>query len=420
MSKDDLIILFDGNCQSHHLSAVFDATGVADCYTIGRDRGFIPSFRGVLTKYVEDDHAHAFVEQAKKSGKSVVQASQSSPMAAEKLHSFSSQLDGIVRFPHLQCLAYKPEDTGIKVDGPEQLKRLYDLDLKIIERCQVRAGSQVDFAGLVRERQVHAPMFHMTLHAGALITALLVKDLARQLGDSATETVSEAAGEIERTEGINFVTHHPLDDRVLSTLGFQWEGYDDYRKLILSMKSNEFEFVLNNEDKLKQRFGHETIFWQAMMRARTISGDFVGAFEASDVLQRRCPGSVMTWFDRVDCERKAGATVERIDEILETAEAVFNGSRQFLHLRALVKLRLGRADDSLQDAEAYFRSADELFDSIKPMLRTLLALGRVEEAKQALSDRAAAIQMTERRRLASAIRDLPQLASAADEICRAA
>ena len=125
----------------------------------------------------------------------------------------------------------------------------------------------------------------------------------------------------------------------------------------------------------------------------------------------------MTWFDRVDCERKAGATVERIDEILEAAEAVFNGSRQFLHLRALVKLRLGKADAGLPDAAAYFKAADELFDSIKPMLRTLLALGRVDEAKRTLSERAALIQMTERRRLAASIQDLPQLASQADQLC---
>lgn len=418
MVKDKLVLLFDGNCQAHHLAAVFRATGLAEAYAIGRDRGFIPSFRGILCRYIDENDAHAFVENAKSAGKRVIQVAQSTQMASEKMRSFSGLLDGVVRFPHLQCMIMNPGTAGIKVGSTDQIKRLYDLDLKTIERCQIRAGSKTDYAGLVREKQVDAPLFHSALHGGALLTSLLVKEVASQIGVDQRWTMRRAIAEIGRTEGINFITNHPMEDSVLSTLGFQWQDYDAYRRMILTDRTGDHAFVIDNERMLRRRFGHETLYWQAIMRARVAAGNFRGALKVSRVLERLAPGSVMTWFNRIDCERRAGADERRIGEVLHHAARSFGDNRQLIHLKSLVSLRLGRASAALSDAQHYFDLSDDLVDAIKPLLRSLMALGEVGMAEAVVKERARAIQVTERRRLAAAISDLPHIGERAETLCR--
>ena len=407
IEKDNPVIFFTGNCQAQHLAAIFNNGGLAEAYAIGLDRGFLPSFRGKVAKYVDVEQAALIAKEAAGDGRLVIAAAQMNLNGADE--TLFSAADRIVQFPHLHAFVFRPSEAGVSSEDPEAIRKLFYHDLKTVDRCQSMAGCKFGYATAIREQFRIRPMFHSHLHPGSYLTSLLVEDIARQIGLEFYEKSRPVIAEILRSEGLNFITDHPVGDITLQTLGCQWPSYDLYRNMIMNDRAGNSEFMLSNRDALVKLFGHETIYLQALMNALSASGKFDEAKEVSRELEYRAPGYVKTWFNRIDVERKSGASDDVIYAILSDADEAFNHNRLALHLRSLVALRIGRPEAGLEAAMRYHSNAPDLSFSVRPLIRILSQLGRDDEAADILRTHCDTLASQERDRLLSALQDVPTI-----------
>lgn len=406
IEKDKPVVFFNGNCQAQYLAAVFAHSGLVESYAIGNDRGFLPSFGGKVARYLSEGEALAIAADARSEGRQVIAATQ----VVEKgpVDGRFEGADREIKFPHLQLNSINPTEHGAR--GKDDIHRLFRSDVITMQRSQDAAGAtRFAYATLIHEQFRREPLFHTVLHPGALLSALLAEDVAIKVGLSFYEKLRPIIADIKATEGMNFVSDHPLSRESIQVLGCEWRWYEVYRHTVAASRSDDPEFVLGNKKALNEFFGHETVYWQALMRSHLAVGQFDEARHASRELEYRAPGYVRTWFNRIDLERKASANDDVIEVILNDAASALRHSRQSLHLRAIVAMRVMKPEAGLEAARRYHEASPDIPFSVRPLVRILARLERRKEAVDVLRSHCATLGAQDRSRLLNALQDVPQV-----------
>src|ERR1044072_4214395 len=411
LAKQKPVVFFSGNCQAQYLAAVFAHSNLVESYAIGVDRGFLPSYGGETVRYLSDDAAGVVAAQARSESREVIAATQVSN--GGPVDGGFSGADREIKFPFLAMKTINPGASGSSGDR-ELMRRLVSDNIKTMLRTQKLAGTtRLDYAEVVQHQFRYWPLFHSFLHPGATLSAMLVEDVAAQIGGPVYEKMRPIIAEILSTEGMNFVSDHPMSKADLEAFGCQWPWYELYRYIVIGSRQDESEYVLGNARVLGELFGHETIYWQAIMRSHVTVGNFDEARAASRELEYRSPGYIRTWFNRIDLERKAGSGADAVDEIVNSATTALRNGRQSLHLKALAAMRVGEPERGLEAARQYHEAAPDILLSVRPLIRILVCLDRQNEAVNVLRSSSSMLSQPDRATLLASLRDVPQIVSKA-------
>ncbi len=376
------LVIFDGNCQGQHLSAILAASNLAESYAIGQDLGFLPSHLGVACRCIDEETAHNLVIEAKQKGRWVVQGTQSTPMSDETTLSYTPFVDQVIRYPHLQFYAASP-DEALQRFGPRATpQRMFDMDLGIIETCQKRSGTAIDFAEFIRENAQKRPLFHTALHPNGEITARMVRSFASQIPNADDFAISCAERYLERNEGINSSTYHPVRKDVLEALGFDWGAeYELYRQLLDRRSSGDWGGIIDNQAVYAEKFGNDTWCWLALTQAHTAIGSMSEAKICLSRLLDLNPGHVHSWLHGLNLFLKHNDH-DGISALIHRARAFFRGQRIFSQMMAYFCLNTGKAVEAEPFARDYHARTPDRADALVPLLKTLTFLSRHEEIRQ--------------------------------------
>ena len=377
------LVIFDGNCQAHHLAAIFDASGLAEGWVNGADYGTAPAFRGRLARYADEATCIRLGREARRAGRPVIQATQSTPWSEMKLTAYTDEVDQVVRFPYLHCGIYQ---RGENAPGKAAaLRRAYEADLEVVAQCQGAAGSRFDFAGFIAAEQASRPLFHMHVHPGPALMSALVSDLGSGLGCVDEIALGAVASEMAATEGINVWTQHPLPAGTRDALGFAWgEGYDAYGALIEDRARRDWPEIVRRRSERECVFAADTQFWCGLFDAGIGLGSIDLAREAFDEVVRRSPGVPELWaamhgFDRA-----------RRPELVDRAVRVFAGSRLLYYVLSRTASQDGDHATALRLGHWHQEAAEDLDDGFVPLSLAFKAAGRMDEAAANAAEFAAA------------------------------
>ena len=372
-----MLIIFDGNCQAHHLAAIFEASGLAECVVNGRDFGTIPAFRGKLARYADESTCLTLMTEAKAIGRICVQATQSTPWSDATLTLYSPLADHVVRFPYLHCNIYLGAREPV---AGRNYRRLYEADLDVIGLCQQYARSVFDFRGFIEAEQRHRPLFHMHVHPGAALVAALVRDVGRQIEAIDPREVDRVADEMARGEGINIFTQHPFAKSVLATLGFQWNAaYDSYAAMIDAYRRHDWPAIIAGHSRYETAFSNETQFWFPLFQAAVVTGHDALVAEAFERLTMLSPGFPELWV------MMYGYKARCPQSLLDRAQTVFAGQRLLDYVLCRAATLRGDHGNALMLGERFLAASPDLNDGFIPLMLALLGAGKTELARNCAS-----------------------------------
>ena len=392
------LLIFDGNCQAHHLAAILETSGFAECVVNGRDYGLIPSFRGRLCRYEDEAACLEHAAAAAQAGRPVLQASQATPMAGRFEGSYTTVANGFVRFPYLQFSPMLHAAQGQR----RTLARLYEVDLESLRLCQAEAPVPLDVAAFVEGEQRRRPLFHMHVHPGPELMALLVRIVCEQIPGLDPDAVSALCAEVSEGEGINMFTQHPLPSELAETLGLSWpDWYQAYGDLITAGRTGDASTLDSRRDEFQELFSHDSQFWGAYFNLALSRGDRAAFAESFERLSHLSAGYVGLWY-------QAYAHGGRDPVILERARAVFAGQRQLDQLLSRIASEEGRHEDAIESATRYEAAARDLTDGVVPLVLALQAAGKEHEALLAAKECKGRLEEHRRGELDAALARLPQ------------
>lgn len=318
------VVVFRGNCQAHHLAAIFDSSGLCDAYVCEPDYGFLPSFRGKIAKFVSESEAVTLLLKAKGSGRPTYLAQQFTPMAVADLTVYQPIVDAIIGYPFVQFEAMLPP-YHINVESkPERIKRVYAADISGMRQSQIDAGTSIDYAGFVEENHPKRPLFHTHGHPGPELTAMLFKDIAEQIGFEDYAVIEKVEAELRSQEGLSFESGHPIPKVVRQALDFHWpESYELYCKMIEAITARDWTWICDNAQELEAQFPQDT----QRLVANALAGLDLGLTPELgaifEELVHREPG--YTYFWRLLLEYNIASDRTRIPDTLKrAAEAIRN------------------------------------------------------------------------------------------------
>jgi hypothetical protein len=343
------LVIFRGNCQSHHLAAIFHGAGLCDSYQCGPDFGFIPSFRGRLTRFVMEDQAMALLKDAKAHGRTAFLAQQMSPMVDFSSEPFASSLvSGVIKFPHLQFNAMAPSNFEGGIFDVKRLKRLYQVDLDAMRVSQRKASSPVDFALLVERVQVKEPLFYATTHPGAILTSALFRVAADQLFPSAPNTIQIVENEIRQGDSMNFMTDHPFPKVARDALGFCWpEQYELYSEMLSATKNSDWAWLKNNDQLLVKHFSNDTQYILSRALYYVNNGQPDDAQKFAERLVAKEPGFTYYW--ALLMEAGLFRDMAKTKGIIQRAEKNFENSPVQNKFIAILNTRIRNVEAALAE-----------------------------------------------------------------------
>jgi hypothetical protein len=411
MLQNDLpLIIFDGNCQSQHLSAIFSASGVAETLCLGGDLGFVPSFNGVRANYASEGEILTRIKQVRAEGRSVLQASQSTQMAPNSVRSYTEHTDRVIRFPHLQFYAMSPQRFKETFRSSLAPIRANELDLRTIEICEKRAEVEPIFSEFIREHHKHKPLFHTVLHPGGELTARLVEILAKQISENAVAKTQPSQKQLSATEGMNFITDHPVSDDVLETLGFDWgASYQLYKRALEASSQGNFQFLLDNRLELQNKFPNDFQIIFALATATTMTNKIVEAENLIKICLKKEPGFIYSWnlaFDFATIYHK----IDLLEEFIAQAKQFFGDQRQGSHVLSLLYLKLKKYEQAEIYARDYHARTPDRTDSLYPILRVFAETGRENTAREWALNDAANRDAAGKSQTLSIVQRIPELA----------
>ena len=368
------LLVFNGNCQSHHLAAIFDTSGLAEAWVNGRDFGLIPSFRGRLCRYADEIGCLSKVKAAKAAGRTVLQVSQSTPMAPLLAASYSEYVDDVVKFPYLQFAPMLQSTQPTVKSGA--YARAYEVDLQMIGLCQKEAGSVIDFAGFIDVEQRSRPLFHMHVHPGPELMAMVFSALTLRLPVDQT-LAAEVTSEVANGEAINMFTQHPLPPALIEELGFRWpDWYSVYAEMIVAGRNNDHTRLVERRSVFERLFNHDSQFWDAYFKMALAHGDLTAASAAFERLSQLSSGYIGIWYAMYT---HGGRDME----ILRRATELYAGQRQLNQFLSRIASEEGRHEEAIDLAVQYTNSASDLTDGVVPLVLALQLADRHDDARRA-------------------------------------
>ncbi|MGQ2918077.1 MULTISPECIES: hypothetical protein [Rhizobium] len=382
MRKSIPLVIFDGNCQGQHLSAILSASNLAESYAIGQDLGFLPSHLGVGCQYVDESDAHLLIERARKEGRWIIQATQSTPLSDQTEMSYSGLVDQIIRYPHLQFYALSPSEIAEKFGPKATPKRVLDMDLGIIKVCQTRACSSIDFEEFIRNVTASRPLFHTALHPNGEVMGMMLRSFAEQIPGVDGRLISCVEATLRQGEGINSATFHPVSKDILDMLGFDWgEDYEVYRRLHEYRATRNWEALLENEALFVDKYHHDTWCWLALTQAHAAIGTKLKASLCLLRLLELSPGQLHSWLCGLSLYTQYNDP-SGISALMQRANVFFRGQRIFSQVMAYFHLNTGNAIEAEPYARDYYNRTPDRADSLVPLLKTLWFLGKHQEIQQ--------------------------------------
>lgn len=393
-------VVFDGNCQAHHLAAIIEAGGIAETWVNGRDFGTIPSFRGRLARYADENACAQMVAHARSQGRVCVQATQSTPWSDQTPTAYTGLVHQVVRFPYLHCNAYLRASGEGCAAG--LLKRVYEADLDVIRLCQGYACSGFDFAGFIEAEQVRHPLFHMHVHPGPALTSELVRDLGRRTEAFPDDAIEAMARECAAGEGINVFTQHPIAASAREVLGFGWpHDYAVYADMIATARRGDWPRFLAQASVWEARFANETQYWSGLFDAAVGLRQDALAAASFERLIALSPGFPQFW-------TTAYAYFEGGKPALrERVLSVYMAQRQSNNILSSMDSMEGHHDQAIAHAHRFLEQAQDLNDGFVPLMLALVAAGRADEARAGTYAFAMAQGAERRRDIEAVIRAYP-------------
>jgi len=382
VNKEVPLVIFDGNCQGQHLSAILTSSGMADCYAIGQDLGFLPSHLGQPCRYLDEHAALDLIRKMKAEGRTVIQGSQSTPTSDYLKLSYTDLVDRVIRYPHLQFYSVSPQDAQSRFGPRATPQRVFDMDLSVIEICQKRSNANVDFAGWIRENAKSRPLFHTALHPAGELTAMSVRSFASQLPDVEESAIRQAEAYFQLGEGINSSSYHPIAQDVLDDLKFDWGAdYQLYTHMMVQRAHAEWSDIVAAEKIYRDKFGNDTWCWLSLAQAYRALGNYADAEYCFLRLLSLSPGNLHTWLIGFDIYKEFGST-DDIDALIHKASCFFRGQRIFSQIMAFFMLNLGDAEKAAPYAWDYHARTPDRGDALVPIMLTLKHLGRIVDIEQ--------------------------------------
>jgi hypothetical protein len=387
MTRSKPLLIFDGNCQAQHLSAMILSTGIADTIHVGGDWGFIPAHRGFISRMVAESHEADELASAKAKGARLIQISQVTPRSK---HVFSrGELDAVdkrVTFPEVRFWATSQRRFVEQFKADIDVERILQLDFDANTLSQQKSAFPVDVAGFIQREVINRPLFHTVNHPCGAVFSRLLEGLAGLLSAELDASVLLAlAKEVEFNEGLNFVTDHPVPIAVRKKLGLNWgPNYEIYAAMILAGRKKAWTDLVRDREKYAALFSNDTQYWKVYAMLGAEQDDASVAVPAFERLLDMCPGVVGPWqhYAKFLYHRRNWSEIRRL---VARAEAFF-GSASALHTvaaRAYLMLRdYGKAEEH---ARELWRLSPENIKSVVPLIQVLLAQRRVDEAVVAIA-----------------------------------
>ena len=376
------LLIFDGNCQAHHLAAIFDGAGLAEAYCTGEDYGFVPSYMGTSTVYCTLEEALSYVSLAKSAGRTVIQVSQSTQMQAEASTEYTPLVDKIVKFPYLQYYCISPDEFRKVYGRTPASQRMLDFDLSLMGLCQDKAQSRFDFVSFVRDVGRQKLLFNTHSHPRGPLMSRLFLEVAQKADVFDDREVDALRQELEGTEGINHVTIHPISSEIIESLGFDWgEQYSLLTACLTAAFENDWAEVVRLCEASPYTINDSQLLL-ALGRAYLHLGDLEGHGWVYKRLTDLSPGFMHAWFLRLDFWRRLGNDIEMRECRLEMRRALGN-SRYYSQTRAWMDIQDGQLESALQYAYDYLQRSPDMADGIVVYAKALALMGRSDEARDA-------------------------------------
>ena len=318
------VVIFRGNCQAHHTAAIFDGAGLSTTYVEGADYGFLPAFRGALTRYVGLPQALDIIQDAKDQGCRVVVAQQVTPLVDADLSPYLPLVDEIVRFPFLQFNAGARKHYADAAFAANRLRRLYRTDFDMMRLSQEKAGTAFDFAGYIETEHPAGPLFHATTHPGPVLTSLLFRVVADQIlpDHPALAGIEEV---LSSREGLNFMSDLYVSPEGRELLGFEWPNtYDLYSGMLEAADRGDWHWMDRRIDELTQHFSDDTLFIYHHVRYLLAHLRAAEARPLVEQLLQREPGCSWFWHLGLEVELFGGpdgtrAMIGRAADVLQSS-----------------------------------------------------------------------------------------------------
>lgn len=386
MSAPKPLLIFDGNCQAQQLAAIVKSTGIADTIHVGGDWGFVPAYRGMMVELVPAEREAEVLAEARARGAKLIQVSQVSP---RRRHKFSHPLEGIDKrllFPELRFWAMSPQKFHASFKAEADPERIFQLDLDSARASQEKSQFPVDMAAYV-EREAHRrPLFHAVNHCGGAILARLIDGLAELFQtDLDIAALRSAAAELDRSEGLNYETDHPVTAEVRSRLGFDWgPSYDAYEEMLVATRLRNWDALQRNKDRYQALFGGDSQYWKTVATLGAARKDDSVALPAFALLLERYPGLTGPWLHLASYLKGTGREDE-VRALIATAESSLQGLSLFHSVASRLYFLLGDLANAEAHARIYLQRSPGNANATTPLLQVLLRQNRSEEARTILA-----------------------------------
>lgn len=409
------LMVFDGNCLSQHVAAIFQGGGLADAIFVGHDFGYLPSYRGAACRFVSEAEAERRVEAARQSGRMTYQVSQASQRAGAGTFSYTSKVHKVIKFPHVQFYAMAPGAFQAEYGRALSPKRLFDLDLQVVQACERHAESTVDIAGLMREQTTRTNLFHSVTHPSGLITSLKVRQVALQMDDLERSEWERVEKDVASVEAINFMSHHPLSIETYDSLGLDWPNYHDYRNLLVGEETQQWEAIRENSAQYFTLFGEDSRALLALIRMALALNDEGVLRVATENFLRLSPGFFHAWLLRFEYLLRF-RSLDKLDVLLVQAKSFYGEHRLFPLIMAWINIHLGHLAEADPYARSWLSRAPDRADAIVPSLYVHVRGGESEKAAAAAIAYVRTRPMSELEMLRGFFRDIDGLNVGSDEI----
>lgn len=339
MSEDRRpVVVFRGNCQAQHLAAILEGAGFCTTYLEGQDYGFIPSFRGTLTRYVDLPQALEILRTAREAGRPAILAQQTTPLVDADESDYAPLVDRIVRFPFLQFTYAAKKQFYEPNFVMKRLPRLCQADLDMIFVSQGKAGTPLDFAHYISLNQAKTPLFHATTHPNGVLTSMLFRVVADQILGSDMPGVAEVEQELKLGEGINFTNDTYLPPEAREILGFSWPAwYDLYSTLLDAGDRADWQWIEDNLEPCREQFWNDTLFIFNEVRFLLARSRAAEARPVMERLLAKEPGC--SWFWHVALELEAVHERDNVPIVFRRAEETMGATPIGPEIMAKMRVR---------------------------------------------------------------------------------
>ncbi|OCJ68588.1 hypothetical protein A6U97_08010 [Agrobacterium tumefaciens] len=376
------LIIFDGNCQAHHLAAIFNASGLARAYCIGEDYGFVPSYRGIGANFITTDEAAGLVKFAKSNGGRAYQASQTTQMQDYLTTEYTGLVDDVIKFPFLQNYAIAPHEFEKVYRRHVEPKRLLGLDIKLMQLVQQKASSKFDFADFFSNAGSTRPLFNTHNHPRGELTAALFLEVCKGIDSISEREASAVAFDLRAKEGINHITVHPVSENVLSDLGYDWgERYAKFRRVIEFLGASRWTEVIEEAQDKSLDLENDSQLLLAFGRASLRVGTAHEHMRLFKRLTYLTPGYIHSWLIRAEATRKDNGGGDWQALLADLRSSLGNG-RYYSHTRAWLEIQNGDFQHAHLFAMDYLERTPDRVDAILAITKALSLAGSVESARE--------------------------------------